>query len=248
MGACGTKIQNEVKYLSNTVDPLNHIYAERNTVCGYVREIKELLLNEKRITSALNKSYVCVHDNIVSIIAFYLYYYKPKFDRTIINRDYIHFISNAVVTIKKKCYWSTLTFGSELNGDVCNKFDIHIRVELIHDFVIGYVKQNVFMNTNTNYFLGKFEESVGIYINVKTNTMKLYNTNNETGKILKHNHKFKYNDTYVLSINFENDYLELYHKDRQIIQLSLNGCKQLFPAFSLSGKSDLLEVVRWKLK
>eukprot|EP01083_Nonionella_stella_P114405 338256_1 len=245
MGSCGTNIQKDVEYISNIVDPSCHPYAERKTVCGYIRELKSLLLKERCIDTPNARR---IDHVIVNIIAFYLYYYKPQFDTQILGRRYVEFISSAVVTITKKSYWSTLVFGTEITSGVCNRYDIYVRA-VATSFYIGFVTSNVFMSPNKNYVLGRFKNSVGIYINSRTHKMEYYDQCNASGscKCLSNSH-FKRGDTLVLSINFEQDCFELYHKDICVVRLSLNGLDSIIPAFSLSHKNDLIDVVKWKVR
>ena len=144
----------------------------------------------------------------------------------------------------------TVLFGHEISNEYCKQLDLYIKWKVASNaFFMGYFNQSMEYKNSTDYLgqkLNKFN-SVGI------EAYKLYNNftisdeynNSKTLNYCAPN-DFKENDIFVLSFNFIDKQLLIYH-NHNIAEILPLKHKKIIPAFSLRGYGDQIEIIKYEM-
>lgn len=180
-----------------------------------------------------------------------MFYYQNLQFNTKTHGTNLEFIGDKIThKISNTHIWSTCIFGDEITNQECKSFEIEIKwVTAIRTFFIGYIYKNQNIDWNVEPGCRKNKHnSVGIYLS-HTGEILLCDKDNYDKDIRAEQQngiyaKFKKNDLFRLKIDFEQNKFILYHNNNMIASYSLNGNKNIIPAFSFYEKGKI-EVVRY---
>eukprot|EP01084_Bolivina_argentea_P039296 72626_1 len=213
-------------------------------LCGYIREAHHIL-HVNTIPTVIN-----------GIISIYFTYFIPEFDQTKHGRNLI-FPSNRVVKKYRHSTFCNCVFGTPVSNSVCNKFNIYVKIlSMSHTngFMMGYVRSKQCIK-DWNQRLGIFDNkysSTGIQVMVgkKDQNLYLYNSLHEHGS-LRYKAKFSIGHILILSFDFKDDCLQIYHNNipacKICLQTKLNKQQRILPAFSFYEQDDSIEIVKCEL-
>ena len=182
--------------------------------------------------------------DIINIITMYYYsFISLVFDRKKCSK-YLEFIDNKHVKIKNKDWvYSTCLIDALITDKMCDRYEIYFKVRCSlngMNFRFGYVVSSDCIK-NWNHGLGHKDNknySIGIYVG-EYKYFKLFGKGN-CGQSLdyKSSPKFCDGDTFGLEFNFNFNHIIIYHNYIKTEIISLNGDKQIIPAFSLIRKGS----------
>ena len=152
--------------------------------------------------------------------------------------------------------WTNCIFGEEINHKECDMFNIYIQWKTcIRSFFIGYITSTINKSIiDWNQWLGNRSNSTysnGILINKHYTNFYIWNYKHYCKELsYKSLDQFKQNDIFILSFNFIQDTVTIYHNIKSkenCAQISLRGCKSIIPAFSLCSKGEEIEIIHFDL-
>ena len=212
----------------------------KNTVFGYMRKA-QLLFPKNNI-----------YYNIPMLIQYIcLSYYYIGMVLDIKNHGNGLIFSNNDKNVKQTINaWSTCVLINDININDCNKFNIHIKYVKTGAFQMGYIINTINSIKNWNRETGcgsNTENSVGIYVYHYRDTFTLYDKNDCAG-LQTLNYKspkfFAINDIFILSFDFIENTLTIYHNDNKCDTIELQKHTKIIPAFSLYYPGTQIEILK----
>lgn len=219
---------------------------------------------------------VIISKDLTNIITmYYSFNYNPKFDRQN-HGEFLKFINDKhIAKVDRPDCWSeadrglnicsTCIFDKCVTSEICNKFDVAFKLgtmkpiqpsqDSLPPFYIGYVT-SIHDIKCWNYGLGEGKNRhscLGIYINERpTMTVERGMSRDETKlKYPLHCQKtgcyYQNGDIFMLSFDFINDCIKIYHNNVYADKITLEGNKSIIPGVSIWNYSAYVEIVYFNL-
>eukprot|EP01084_Bolivina_argentea_P110625 197483_1 len=159
---------------------------------------------------------------------------------------------NIVEKISSDNKYTTCVIGESINNKMCTQFDFEIKLKTFsYECYIGYITSTINESVkNWNHYLGYGDnknDSVGFRFYPNGNYINEWRKGNFETLNYTASSNFKQGDKVKLSFNFDNKTLSLYHNESRVEILSLNNCKTITPAITMSKKNDKIEIIKYEI-
>ena len=221
---------------------LNHIrQSTKDTVFGYIRKLRKLLPQ--------NNAYYDMPINIQNDILFF-YYHGITFNTKYQSDLFIFTNDNTTVEPNTASAYGYLTcfLDDEITDCDCNIFNLYIKWLKGGDhFLMGYITSTIkefdsSKSTWLGYKSNNKNTGYGICLGLNSKHMWLYDKDEWCKELKPSNSEYKIGDTFMLSFDFVNNKLIIYHNKHIVDTLSLHNAKKIIPGLTIDR--NVIQIVK----